>query len=216
MSSRRRRSADERLDVELRDHVERLVADYVASGMDAAAARRRARIELGGLDQAKEACREVRPWHWLDELARDVRVGWRALARERFFAGSVIVILSLGIGTSVAMFSVLHAIVLRQLPYAQSRRARGALVASHLQNRADGTSVPNLVDWREQGRSLAGMTFYRRTIVSAVTFAGSDAPQRAQDGLVGPGVLRVAWHAAARRPDVRCRRVRPPRVAWSC
>ena len=45
---------------------------------------------------------------------------------------------------------------------------------------------PNLVDWREQGRSFAGMTFYRRPAVSAVTFAGSDAPQRAQEGLVGP------------------------------
>ena len=186
MSDRRRRSADERLDMELRDHLERLVADYVASGMDDAAARRRARIELGGLDQAKEACREVRPWHWLDELVRDVRVGWRALARERFFAGSVIVILTLGIGTSVAMFSVLHAIVLRQLPYASPDEL--VMLSSHLiaQNRADGTSVPNLVDWREQGRSFAGMTFYRRPIVSTVTFAGSDAPQRAQEGLVGP------------------------------
>jgi hypothetical protein len=80
--------SDERLDLELRDHIERLVADYVASGMSETGARRRARLELGGLEQAKEQCRDVRPWHWLDELVRDVRVGFRSLRRERFFAAA--------------------------------------------------------------------------------------------------------------------------------
>ena len=43
-----------------------------------------------------------------------------------------------------------------------------------------------MLDWRQQSRQFAGMTFYRRTSVSAVTFAGNEAPQRAQEGLVGP------------------------------
>jgi putative ABC transport system permease protein len=184
--SRRPSSQEPRLDLELRDHVERQVADYVAGGMTDADARRRVRLELGGLEQAKEVCRDVRPWQRLDELRRDVRIGFRGLARDRIFAVSVAAILTVGIGASVAMFSVLNTVVLRPLPYA--RPAELAMVTTHeiAQNRPDGTSLPNLFDWRRQSTTFAGMTFYLRTIVSSVTFAGRDAPQRVQEGLVGP------------------------------
>ena len=191
----RRPSAEVRLEAELRDHVERYVADRMADGMSESQARRQARVELGGLEQAKEACRDVRPWQWLDEFTRDVRLGIRSMRREWFFAAAVTGILALGIGTSVAMFSVLHAVVLRPLPYA--RPGELAILTSHLilQNRPDGTSMANLLDWREQSRSFANMTFYRRTIVSTVTFGAGGGPpaasavdrlQRAQEGLVGP------------------------------
>ena len=186
LTSRRRQSTDERLDAELRDHVERQVADCVAAGMNEVDARRRVRLELGGLDQAKEACRDVRPLRWLDEFARDVRLGFRSLGRERLFAAAVTIILALGIGTSVAMFSVLNAVVLRPLPY--GRPDELVRLNSHLmaQNRPDGSSMANFLDWRQQSRSFGAMTFYYRTSVSASTFAGIDAPQRAQEGLVGP------------------------------
>jgi putative ABC transport system permease protein len=77
-------------------------------------------------------------------------------------------------------------VVLRPLPYA--RPGELATINTHLiaQNRWDGTSMANLVDWREQSKTFASMTFYRRTFVAQVTFAGVDGPQRAQEGLVGP------------------------------
>src|SRR4029453_17574092 len=139
----------------------------------------RVRLEFGELDQAKEECRDVRPLRWLDDLGRDARLGFRALRRERLFTASVTIILTLGIGTSVTMFSVLNAVVLRPLPY--DRPGELAMLTTHLiaQNQPDGTSPPNLFDWR-QSASFAAMTFYRRTSVSKVTFAGADAPQRAQ------------------------------------
>jgi len=183
---RRRPSLDERLDAELRDHVERQVADSIAHGMNEADARREVRLDLGGLDQAKEACRDVRPGRWLGEFVRDVRLGFRGLSRDRLFAASVTAILALGIGTSVAMFSVLNAVVLRPLPYA--RPAELARISTHLiaQDRWDGSAMANILDWREQSDEFASMTFYRRTSASVVTFAGIDAPHRAQEGLVGP------------------------------
>ena len=182
----RHRSQEAELDAELRFHAERRVQDYIDAGLSLDDARRRVRFEFGGMDQTKEACRDVRPLRWLDELVRDVRLGFRSLGRERFFAASVTLILAMGIGTSVTMFSVLNAVVLRPLPYA--RPGELARLSTHLiaQNRPDGTSVANFLDWQQQSRQFAGMTFYRRTSVSAVTFAGTDAPQRAQEGLVGP------------------------------
>jgi predicted permease len=190
----RRRNQDEQeqqLDAELRDHVERQVADYVAAGMTEHAARRRVRLEVGGLEQAKEACRDVRPRQWLDELTRDLRIGFRGLRRDRAFAVSAVVILAVGIASSVTMFSVLNAVVLRELPYAQPKELVFLTTQLMVQSRPDGTSMPNFVDWREQNRTFAGMTFYLRTAVSQVTFAGPDAPQRAQEGMVGPDFFEL-------------------------
>ncbi len=188
---RRGRSADERLDAELQDHVERFVDDLVKRGVTEVDARRYVRLQLGGLDQAKDACRDVRPFRWLEQFVRDMRLGLRTFGRERLFAASAVGILALGVGASVTMFSVLHAVVLRPLPYARPDEL--AVLTTHLmvQDRPDGSSMANFLDWREQNRSFAGMTLYRRTIVSAVTFAGIDAPQRAQEGLVGPEFFDV-------------------------
>jgi len=188
-------SSEERLDLELRDHIERQVADYVASGMSELDARRRVRIEFGGLEQAKEQVRDVRPHQWFSELLRDTRVGFRGLRREPLFALSVTIILTIAIGASVAMFSVLHTVVLRALPYPRANEL--AMIRTHLmlQNQPDGTSLPNWFDWRRESKTFAGMTFYLRTAVSAVTFAGRDAPQRGLAGLVGPDFFEVVGTA---------------------
>jgi putative ABC transport system permease protein len=188
---RPRRAADERLDLEIRDHIERQVADSVAAGMTEAEARRRVRLEFGGLDQAKEHCRDVRPRQWLGELIRDVRVGFRSLARERLFAVSVITILTVGIGATVAMFSVLNTVILRDLPYARPHELAAIRTHLLLQNQPDGSSIPNWLDWRIQSKTFAGMTFYLRTAASGVTFAGRESPQRGLQGIVGPDFFEV-------------------------
>jgi putative ABC transport system permease protein len=186
-----RPSRDERLDSEIRDHIERQVADYVAAGMSEAEARRRVRIEFGGLEQAKEYARDVRPDRWFSELIRDVRIGFRGLRREPLFAFSVTMILTVAIGASVAMFSVLHTVVLRALPYPRADEL--AMIRTHLilQDQPDGTSLPNWVDWRRESKTFAGMTFYLRPMISPVTFEGRDAPQRAPAALVGPDFFEI-------------------------
>ncbi len=182
----RRRSQEQELDAELQFHIDRRIDDHVKDGLSRDEARRRVQLEFGGLELTKDECRDVRPLRWLDDLIRDVPLGFRSLARDRLFAISVTAILGVGIATSVTMFSVLNAVVLRPLPYA--RPGELATINTHLiaQNRWDGTSMANLVDWRDESKTFASMTFFRRTVVTQVTFTGFDAPQRAQEGLVGP------------------------------
>jgi hypothetical protein len=72
---------ERQLDAELRDHFDRLVADYVRSGITEAEARRRARLEFGGIEQVKEHCRDARGTRWVDELVQDLRYGVRLLRR---------------------------------------------------------------------------------------------------------------------------------------
>ena len=181
---RRRRSRDDRLDDELRYHVDRQYDDYLRAGLSPAEARRRVGLEFGSIELAKDECQDIRPWHWLGTTARDVRLGLRGLARERSFTLSVTLILTTGIGATVAMFSVLYGVVLRPLPYSQPHEL--AMIATHrmLQNQFEGTSGANFVDWRRQSRSFARMSLYRRSSASQVVFESGNGPQRTQEGLV--------------------------------
>jgi hypothetical protein len=72
-----RAQADEELDDELRDHVERKTQEYIAKGLAPEHARRQALIEMGGIEKRKEECRDVRRVRWLQDLAQDLRFGLR-------------------------------------------------------------------------------------------------------------------------------------------
>ncbi len=107
---------DRELDAELRDHLERLVADYTAAGMPPAGARRKAAAQFGGLDQAKEYCRDQRGTRWIEDLVTDLRYGLRMLAHSRTFTAVAVLSLALGIGANTAIFTLVNSMLLRALP----------------------------------------------------------------------------------------------------
>ena len=126
----------------------------------------------------------VRLLQWLHEAGRDIRLGLRALRREPAFAAAIVIILTIGIGATAAMLSVLQGMVLRPLPYPRADEL--ALVRSHriAQNQFEGSSIANMQDWRRQAKSFAAMSAYRRTSVSYAVLTGSDEPMRVREGLV--------------------------------
>jgi putative ABC transport system permease protein len=120
------------LDAELRLHLQAAIDAKLASGLSEAEAIRQARAEFGGMESTKDQVRDVwRRWGWIDHLLKDIRYAARALWRNRGFAASAVVILTVGIAASTGLFAVLDALVLRPLPYADAERlARVQLVAS--------------------------------------------------------------------------------------
>ena len=162
MSWRRLRHRDRlegELDCELRDHVERQVADHVRAGLPEAEARRRARLEFGGLDQIKELCRDVRSTRWIDETWQDLRFAARLLVREPWVAAGAVLALGLGLGISSAAFTAYNGLLLRGLPVDDQQRVTGLAMRDET-GVEQGVSYLDFQDWRDATASFRDIAAY--------------------------------------------------------
>jgi len=108
--------ADQEVDDELRDHLERKTEEYVAQGMTQEEAHRRARLELGGIEQTKEKCRDARHVTWIQDVIQDLRHALRRLRMAPAFTSATVLTLALGIGATTSIFTLVDAVLLKSLP----------------------------------------------------------------------------------------------------
>ncbi len=115
MLFRRNRAAD-RLDDELRFHLEQQIAENVAAGMSAEEARHAALREFGNPPALRDQARETWSWNGLERVLQDIRFATRQIIRAPGFAVIAILTLGLGIGANTAVFTLTHALLLQTLP----------------------------------------------------------------------------------------------------
>ncbi|MGA2047707.1 MAG: ABC transporter permease [Terracidiphilus sp.] len=113
----RRGKAAARLDDELRDHLERQIAENIAAGMSAEEARYAALRTFGNPALLREQARMSWSWTSFESVLRDVRYGIRTLARTPGFAAIAILVMALGIGANVALVTIVRSVLLKPLPF---------------------------------------------------------------------------------------------------
>jgi putative ABC transport system permease protein len=173
----RRRAADRELDEEIRFHLEREQEKNVSAGMSDTDAWRRAYVAFGGVQQVREAHREVRGVPWLADLTSDMRVALRALVRRPALAGAAVITLALGIGANTAIFSAVDSVILKPLPFPAPDRLvmlgeNNPEKNWHMQTAAGA----NYLDWREQVGAFQDVAAYTDG-TGHTTLTGAGDPQ---------------------------------------
>jgi putative ABC transport system permease protein len=172
------------LDEELKFHVEQKMLDYIATGIDPEEARTAALRAFGGVEKAREECRDMRGTNLIENCWQDLRYGVRTLFKDRRFALLAIFALALGIGASTVVFSVVYDGLLNPFPY---KDANGISIfqihdVERAGNRGRGAfSFPEFLDYREQNHVFTDMV---GTAYTDVLYSSSGGAQQLQGAYV--------------------------------
>ncbi len=142
---------------ELRFHIDQYTADLVRTGAAPQKATRRALIEFGNLNDARENCREARGLHPFDELGRQLRHAGRLLRKTPRFTATALVTLAVCLGANLTIFAVVDSILLRPLPFPSPDQL---VTVFNTYPKAgvlrDGSSTTNYYERRGQDGGLLG------------------------------------------------------------
>ncbi len=187
------RRLDRELEGEVIAHLELAERDGIAAGLSPEQARRAARRNFGSIESMKETHRDERSVRWIDTFLRDVRYGVLLLLRDRGFAAIAIGVMAIGIGANAAMFSLLDAVLLKPLPYADPDRIVRVSEQPTPSTR-NGITTLNLLDWKRLSTSFEALSATRGLSV-AVT--GDGEPSRLNGTLVSADYFKVFGVEAA-------------------
>src|SRR5436190_1958090 len=158
--------ADQELDDELRDHLERKTEEYMAQGMTQEEAHRRARLDLGGIEQTKEKCRDARGVNLVENFFQDLRYGLRMLRQNPGFTAAAVLAIALGVGINVGIFSVLNGAALRLLPIPRAEQVvtidqiLHGRIKRNAHNGSSLVSYSEYLDYRDHNHVFSGLLAY--------------------------------------------------------
>jgi putative ABC transport system permease protein len=172
----RRARNEQEMDEELESHVQLRANALERGGLERAEAERRARIEFGSHVRFKEECREASGGNAIDQAVQDVRFSLRSLRKSPGFSLVAVITLALGIGATVATFSVVNTVLLRPFAFSDPEKLLW-IYSQRSDNPRTNFSLPEYCDYRDQTTSFEGLAGVASFNPS---FADSGPPERVQ------------------------------------
>jgi predicted permease len=160
------------LDEELRYHLERLVDDNISAGMSPEAALLAARRSMGGTEQRKEECRDMRGMNPIYHFSHDLRFAVRQLRKRPEFIVTSVLMLALGICSSTAIFGFVDAALIKPLPYRNPERLLGVFESDPSSLRCN-LSWSDYLDWKKQNSTLASLDVFQERGYTMTTSSGA-------------------------------------------
>jgi predicted permease len=189
-----RKKAEHRLDAELRFHLDQQIREYMASGISAEEAGRRANLDFGGLDQIKEECRDARPMRWMEDLLQDARYGCRVLVKRPGFTLVAVLSLALGVGVNTAIFRVVDRLLFQPIPVPESNKLMSLQTRSRNSALYDTLCFPEYLYYRDQNNVFTGLAAHEQVRTS---FGRSDQPTAIEGEIVSANYFETLGIAPA-------------------
>jgi putative ABC transport system permease protein len=181
--------ADQDFENELEIHLEMLTDENVRRGMAPEEAKRAARMRLGGLTQLKETNRELQGLPLIETFLQDTRYAFRMLRKNPGFTAVAVLTLALGIGANTAIFSVVYAVLLKPLPYANPDQLFNVFQAKPQEGvGGTGWSYANFAELREQNRVFSDMAGAQQ---HQLTLTGRGEPAVVNTSVVTPELFSL-------------------------
>ena len=180
--------ADDDLRAEMEAHLEMETEENIRRGMRPDEARRRALIAAGGLTQAAESVREQRGLPWIESLAADLRYAVRHFRRTPLSTLTMVLVLSLGIGTSVVVFTLLNSLATMPAP-GVARDASLVRIRGTLRTKGRTDARDRLMSWPEV-QEYAGRTDLFSTVAA---YADEPAAVHLEDAAAAPLTGRLVY-----------------------
>jgi predicted permease len=192
-NSATRRAQEERLREEIEGHIALQTDENRRAGLSSVEARRQAMLKFGGVELMKEDCRAERRMLLLETLVQNVRYSLRTLRKSPGFTGVAVLTLAVGIGATIAIFSVLDGVVLKPLPYPQPEQLVGVEITPlALDPSLRGMAPEDYFVFRDQSRTFQDIGIYAETDTDRdVNVTGFAEPERVQALDVTHSVLSV-------------------------
>jgi putative ABC transport system permease protein len=158
-----RRGLTKELSEEIQEHLHETIEALVESGMSPGEAATVARRQFGNVTLLEESAREVWRWTMLEDILADIKYAFRQLRKAPVFAVAAISTLAVGIGANTAVFSVVNAVVLRPLPYAEPDRlvSVGSWSIKGTPHTEPDLSYPTFFDYRSMNQVFDHLVCYR-------------------------------------------------------
>src|ERR1700741_850699 len=180
---------DQEFESELTSHLELLAEENVRRGMAPEEARRAARVRLGGLTQLKETNRQLQGLPIVETFLQDTRFALRMLRKNPGFAAVAVLTLAVGIGANTAIFSVVYAVLLKPLPFAQPEQLFNVFEVQPAEGvKGTGWSYGNFEELRAANHIFSEMSGNQE---HQLTLTGRGEPTVVNTAVVTPEVFSV-------------------------